>query len=181
MKRFSTLARVMACLALIAAVGCQGSDEKKEDQASKSKYDGAKFVLSAEPDGGQHVKAALESVKNEDDIVIVGRIGGSTDPWIKNRAAFSIVDPAVQACSDETADGETCGCPTPWDYCCKTNELSGAMALVKFVDADGKVVQHDAREVFDLKELQTVVVQGKAERDEAGNLTILAKGMYVRK
>jgi len=32
-----------------------------------------------------------------------------------------------------------------------------------------------------VKELQTVVVQGIAKRDEAGNLTVQATGLYVRK
>ena len=54
------------------------------------------------------------------------------------------------------------------------------MALVKFVESDGSVVNHDARKVFNLVELQTVVVKGKAKRDDAGNLTILADGMFVR-
>jgi hypothetical protein len=30
------------------------------------------------------------------------------------------------------------------------------------------------------KELSTVVVKGKAKRDDAGNLTVLASGVYVR-
>ncbi len=39
----------------------------------------------------------------------------------------------------------------------------------------------DARELLKVKELSTVVVKGKAKRDDAGNLTILASGVYVKK
>ena len=39
----------------------------------------------------------------------------------------------------------------------------------------------DARELLNVKEMSTVVVKGKAQRDEAGNLTILASGVYVKK
>jgi hypothetical protein len=38
----------------------------------------------------------------------------------------------------------------------------------------------DARELLGVKELQTVVVKGKAKRDEQGNLTVLASGVYPR-
>ncbi len=39
----------------------------------------------------------------------------------------------------------------------------------------------DARELLKVTELATVVVKGKAQRDDAGNLTILASGVYVKK
>jgi len=42
-------------------------------------------------------------------------------------------------------------------------------------------VKADARELLNVKEMSTVVVKGKAQRDEAGNLTILASGVYVKK
>jgi hypothetical protein len=51
---------------------------------------------------------------------------------------------------------------------------------VKVVDAEGNVVKSDAKSLLGAKELQTVVVSGKAKRDEAGNLTILAKGVYIK-
>lgn len=39
----------------------------------------------------------------------------------------------------------------------------------------------DARELLKVKELSTVVVKGKAQRDDAGNLTVIASGVYVKK
>ncbi len=39
----------------------------------------------------------------------------------------------------------------------------------------------DAKRLLDLKELSTVVVKGKAQRDDAGNLTVLASGVYLKK
>ena len=39
----------------------------------------------------------------------------------------------------------------------------------------------DARELLNVKELSTVVVKGKAQRDKAGNLNILASGVYIKK
>ena len=113
----------------------------------------------------------------EREIGAVGRIGGSTNPWVEGRASFEIVDSTLKACSD--IPGDTC--KTPWDYCCQTDKLPKSKALVKVVDASGTPVKSDARELLKLKELQTVVVRGKAKRDDAGNLTVLASGVYVRK
>jgi hypothetical protein len=138
--------------------------------------DGEKFLLTAEPDGAMDVIAARENTTDGDDVVIVGRIGGSVNPWIDGRAAFSIVDGSLKACSDIPGDQ----CEKPWDYCCETAKLPTSMALVKVVDDNGDVVRTDARELLKLSELATVVVQGKAQRDEAGNLTVLASGLCVR-
>jgi hypothetical protein len=61
------------------------------------------------------------------------------------------------------------------------DNLPANKAMVKVVDASGKPVAMDARKLLGLKELQTVVVRGQAQRDEAGNLTVLADGLFVRK
>ncbi len=140
--------------------------------------DGSKYLLTSEPDDGMGVIKVREGVKDKDDVVIVGRIGGSANPWIVGRAAFSIVDDSLKACSDIPGDK----CEKPWDYCCETTDkLTTSTALVKVVDENGDLLKADARELFQVKELSTVVVKGKAQRDEAGNLTVLASGVYVKK
>jgi hypothetical protein len=53
--------------------------------------------------------------------------------------------------------------------------------LVKVVDENGDLVQADARELLDVKELSTVIIKGKAQRDDTGNLTVLADGVFVKK
>jgi len=161
---------VTLCLA-----GC-GRSTPVADSPSAAKIDAAAYVLAAEPPGAQTVIPARESARDQDEVVVVGRIGGSAHPWVDGRASFSIVDPALEACNDRPDDQ----CPQPWDYCCETDRLPKAKALVKIVDGQGRPLAGDARELFALKELQTVVVRGKAQRDDAGNLTVLASGIYVR-
>lgn len=170
---------VLGILTICAFVGC--SQDKEAEVSGVVDYDGSKFVLASEPAGGQDVMAVRESAEDAQEVVIVGRIGGGLNPWVDGRAAFQIVDPSLLACSDDKEDGEPCSCPTPWDYCCETDKLPNAMALVQFVESDGAPVKIDARKIFDLEELNTVVVKGKAKRDDAGNLTVMAEGMYVRK
>ena len=179
MKSFkSVLTSVFAIVLLMIGsfVGCS----ETRTEARQSSYDASKFVLTTEPEGGKNVIDVRESSSDGEEIVIIGRIGGSVNPWVDDRAAFSIVDSSLLACSDEKGEGESCSCKTPWDYCCETDKLPGAMVLVKFVEGDGSVVCHDARATFGLKELQTVVIRGTAERDDAGNLTVLATGMFVK-
>jgi hypothetical protein len=118
------------------------------------------------------VKAARIAVKEGENVVVVGRIGGDRNPWIEGMAAFTIVDLALKPCED--------GCAAPWDYCCDLADLPASKVVVKIVDNQGRAVLIDSRKLLGVKELQTVVTQGKAKRDEAGNLTVLASGVFVR-
>ena len=56
--------------------------------------------------------------------------------------AFSIVDDSLKACSDIEGDN----CPTPWDYCCETDKLPGAITLVKLVNEEGQLIEGDAKD-----------------------------------
>mgnify|MGYP001455138338 CR=1 FL=1 len=107
--------------------------------------------------------------------MVVGRIGGSANPWIENRAAFSIVDRSLKACSDIPGDS----CPIPWDYCCDPN-VAASRTLVEVVDKNGETVAEDARRLLSITELQTVVVKGTARRDTDGNVTLIATGIFVQ-
>ncbi|MDG2184344.1 MAG: hypothetical protein P8K79_01620 [Mariniblastus sp.] len=173
---------LIGCLVLIVGilVGC-GKTETDTTSKLDNAVNGSSFLLASEPAGVVGVKAARESVQDNDEVVVVGRIGGGLNPWVDERAAFQIVDPSLLACSDDKEEGESCSCKTPWDYCCETDKLPTAMALVQFSDAGGNVIKQDARSLFNLAELQTVVVKGTAKRDDAGNLTIIADGLYVKK
>jgi hypothetical protein len=160
-------------LALIA--GCS-NDSSEPAAASRPSAEGAKYILASEPAGAQGVIEVRAKSRDQEPVVVVGRIGGAANPWVEELAAFDIVDPKLQACSDIPGDS----CPKPWDYCCVLDELPAAKATVKIVDAGGETVAVDARQLLGLKELQTVVVRGTAQRDAAGNLTVLADGIYVR-
>ena len=100
--------------------------------------------------------------------------------FVDSMAAFQIVDNSIKACSDDTPEGEECDCATPWDYCCEIDKLPHAMAFIRFNDNQGNVHMFNAKSLFPVNELSTVVVKGIAKRDDAGNLTILADGIYVR-
>lgn len=166
---------IASCFTMLIAIA--GCTQEPAEPAATSRVDGTKYLLSQEPEGAKEVIQAREDAQEGEDVVLVGRIGGSANPWIEDRAAFTIVDNSLKACSD--IPGDTC--KKPWDYCCETPKLPTATALIKVVDENGDLVKEDANALLKVKELSTVVVKGKAKRDDDGNLTVLASGVYVRK
>ncbi len=173
---------VLCGLSLILGIGLGcSSNEPNAAQTNAIQLDSGPYLLASAPEKSLGVREARESVDDQEEIIVVGRIGGALNPWVDDRAAFQIVDTSLKACSDDKPEGAHTSCPTPWDYCCETDKLPTSMALVQFADQKGNVLKQDARSLFDLVELQTVVIQGVAKRDDAGNLTIVAEKMFVQK
>jgi hypothetical protein len=176
--------KMICCVALLGmmmTVGCirqeesQTSETTPESNAETSTVD-AKYIMPDEPEGAQDVIAVRESAQDGDEILITGRIGGEMKPFVEGLVAFKIVDHSLKACSDIPGDA----CETPWDYCCETDKLPGATAFVELHDKDGNLVKGDAKDMLNVNELSTVVVKGKAQRDEEGNLTVVADSVYVK-
>lgn len=160
---------------LAAFAGCNNSDVAQNppaDAPTESAH--AKYLSASEPANAMPVGDARSVVKDEQEVALVGTIGGSSEPFVEGLVAFTIVDPKVPYCSADE------GCPTPWDYCCTQDQVKDNIATVKFVDESGSPIAGDARQVLGVKELATVVVEGAAERDEQGNLTVAAAKVFVR-
>jgi hypothetical protein len=169
--------RVLTGVLIAAAMGVAGCSSQEPAMTAKPagpSAEGQKFLLASAPGEAQQVMAARADAAAEKEVVVVGRIGGSTKPFVDGMAAFTIVDNSLKACN--AIPGDTC--PTPWDYCCEA-DLPKARTLVKLVDAGGKVVTTDARTLLGLSELQTVYVKGVAQRDADGNLSVLASQIYA--
>ena len=179
MKRKPLVFTMQLVLPVTVFMGC-GPNAQVRSSSSRDapvlSEGGSKLLLDAQPEGAQSVIQVRENANDRDAVVVLGRIGGRKNPWIEGRAAFSIVDPTLKSCRETTGDS----CPTPWDYCCETPQLRTSTALVKIVDDDGNLVRSDARQLLGLKELETVVVKGQAQLDDAGNLTVLADGVFVQ-
>ena len=168
MKRHSFVA-----LGAVFCISLFGTAMSLSAPPAASKFD-KNYLLEEEPKDAADVIATRKDSKDQQDIVVVGRIGGRVNPWVKGMAAFSIVDRALTPCNE--MEGDTC--KTPWDYCCATN-LPKATLLVMVTNKDGKVVKNDARKLLGVKELDTVTLVGKAKRDKAGNVSILASKVYI--
>lgn len=162
---------------IVGLAGCGGGEAVPQPAASnRSRPSGREstYLADTEPAGAVPVGEARQSVEGDDEVVLVGRVGGSAEPFVDGIAAFTIVDLKVPPCSADE------GCPTPWDYCCTQNQVKDHIAMVKVVDDRGKPVAEDARRLLGVAELNTVVVHGKAQRDDGGNLALLADQVFVK-
>ena len=64
--------------------------------------------------------------------------------------------------------------------CCAL-ERAACTTLVKVVDEGGRVLAVDARKLLGVAANDMVVVRGKVSKDEAGNFSVLADGVHVRR
>lgn len=163
---------VFGVTALAASLTGCGGDGSPSTSAAPSRD--TTYVASREPAGAIAVGDARESAKDKNEVAVVGRIGGSAEPFVEGIAAFTIVDLKVPYCAADE------GCPTPWDYCCEQNEVKKNIAMVKVVDGQGAPVAQDARQLLGVEELNTVVVHGEAQRDAQGNFAVLADKVFVK-
>jgi hypothetical protein len=175
-----------------------GPDEKaaKEDDHDHAEDDHADHDhADHDHDDGDHDHAHADHdhdkkpVIEEMDVVMVGTVGGVPNPstqshpefpFAKRQAVFFLADPEAAAEYEEHAHqhapGEECA------FCSANAAEAGHMvAVVQFSNKDGKPLAADVRDLFDLKEKDTVVVKGKAKLAPGGMLTVDATGLYVRR
>lgn len=175
------MVRLLSLITLLAAaVGCgdpgtgkrTATDAGPQTDPEKAAAVGKMLLLREEPAGAKGVKEVRAGAKNGDEVVIVGRVGGLEKPFTPGRARFLVVGMNLKPAME---------CDCPWDFCeSPKEELKASRASVQFVDADGKTLEVDAKQAFGIKELSTVVVKGHASRDDAGNLTIVGTGLFVK-
>lgn len=135
----------------------------------------AKYLLADEPPGAVGVLDLRESISGDQQVVVVGQIGGIADPWSRGQASFVIMDPV--ALMEGEGHSENCDCP----FCHKSSEETEGLALVQFVDDSGEVLSVDAQRLFCVSKDQMVVVQGRAKLDQLGHLVVAAHGLYIRR
>jgi hypothetical protein len=161
-----------------AFTGCgNGSQSNDIISVTPAVIDGSKYLLADEPDEAVGVIEARESAEDGAPIVVVGRVGGATNPWVEGRAAFTLIDASMVVVEggEDDAEGELC-----LEDCC-TEDRAACTTLVKVLDADGKVIAADSRQLLGLTVDDTVVVRGKANKDASGNFVVVAEGVFVRR
>lgn len=150
-------------------------------------HDHAEHSENAEEHG--HDASATAGPAGPISVSMVGVVGGLTNPWqktepdfpfVEGRAKFFLADPggvaAHQAEGHSHAPGEDCA------FCAAhASDDTELLAVVQFEDKDGQVIRRDARQLFDLKGSETVVVLGTARIVEGGLLVVEADALYVRR
>ena len=177
--RIDILTLLLSLSTIAVSTGCgSASGTSSNVPGPATNVDASQYTLHDEPDGAVGVIEARESSEDGESLVLVGRIGGAVNPWIDGRAAFTLLDASMSVVAegeDSGKEGELC-----MGDCCATERLE-CTTLVKVVDAQGRLVPVDSRELFGLKETDMVVVKGTAKKDKSGNFVMLAKGVFKRK
>ncbi len=135
--------------------------------------------VETEPADAKCVAEVKKSAKKGDTVVVKAKVGGRTEPFVKNRAIVVVADRCMKSC--DQIPGDTC--TKPWDYCCEPPEsLKANTMTVQFVHDDGKVIKSGAQGVHGLEPLALVVLEGTVvEKDDKGTFVVRVKRMYVEK
>jgi hypothetical protein len=170
----------MLAFAVAAALlsGCGAApDAQSRPAAEATAIDGARYTLAEEPDDAIGVIEARESASDGAALTVVGRIGGTTSPWVNGRAAFTLLDASLVLVAEgaDSGEGEICT-----GDCCAA-ERAHATMLVKFLDDNGRVLEVDSRQLLGIAENDMVVVRGKAKKDKNGNVSLVADTVFVRR
>lgn len=114
MKRMYLLS-LFGLTSAVLILGCTRTDPAPKPALDpKASEDAkAKYLLTSEPASAKGVKEIKQQAKHGDEVVVVGRVGGSKEPFT-GRAAFTIVDPSFVPCNEKEEPEES---PTPWDFC----------------------------------------------------------------
>ncbi len=135
------------------------------------------LFLAAAPEGAREVAAAKPTLKSGDTVVLVGRIGGSEEPFVKDRAMFTLVDRGLKTCGEGDPDDS---CETPWDYCCEPRAtLTANSATVQVLTPEGAPAKVDLNGLKGLKPLAMVTVVGTVASADGQNVVVNASGFYV--
>ena len=159
----------------LAIPGCGEKTEPAQRSDGPSEL-GKSLLLAVEPAGAVNVGDVLQFGSENENVLVIGRIGGSRDPWVDSLAAFTLTDVSLVACNEIPEDP----CPTPWDFCCEP-KLAANTLLVQILSDDGELIEQDARKLLGVDELDTVVIEADINKDDAGNITLVAKKLFVRR
>src|SRR5689334_8455931 len=131
-QKLNSLTASFAAAIVVLVAGAASESQAAESAKSADKT----YLLEKAPQRAVEVGAVRKDAKDGQDVVVIGRVGGRKSPWVKNAAAFSIVDRSMKACNERPGDT----CPTPWDFCCEA-DLPKYTVLVMVQDADGKLIK----------------------------------------
>lgn len=184
---FPCLMTIFGATLVLAVVGCEksatsGSSAKSPTAANASAPPAtaeglpSAVWLTAEPAGAKPVAEVRTAAEAGQEVVVIGRIAGQTEPFVAGRAIFMLADRSIPSCTEKHGPG----CRTPWDFCCEAKEtVRAGTATVQIVGPDGKPLKIGLENQRGLKPLADVVIAGKVST--AGDaLVIDATGIYVK-
>ncbi|MEX2016008.1 MAG: hypothetical protein WD873_05170 [Candidatus Hydrogenedentales bacterium] len=133
------------------------------------------LIVAQAPAGAMSIKQIKAEDHTGDEVTITGRIGGREEPFVAERAMFTMTDLTLPTC-EAPADS----CPTPWDSCCELPEdIMANMISVQVADESGAVLKHGLQGESGLDPLATLTIRGTVTQQDADVLVLTAKEIYV--
>jgi len=164
----------------------EGGDDHADDDHDHADHD---LEGKDDHDHADHDDHDVDAPSGPIEVVMVGQVGGLTNPWEKtqpdfpfatNQAALFLADPQAVVENEESGHSHAPGEECPFCAAHAANNTS-LLAMVRFVDESGNVLRIDVRNLFDVKEKDTVVVRGTARVVEGGMMMVDATGLYIRR
>jgi hypothetical protein len=175
-----TMRPILALPLLAAVLSLCACDSKPAAPATRAAGPApslpASFFLASAPADAKPLEDAKKAAKPGDPITLRGRIGGSEEPFVENRAVFTLMGPGLPTCADNPEDK----CKIPWDWCCESPEdIAAHAATIQVVDASGQPLKLSMKGQHNLKELSECTVVGTVAHAEGSTLIVNATGIYV--
>ncbi len=158
-------------LLLLLILGCSGGDPVVQQTRER-------FLVSQPPASEQPIPEfreglADQSIAGTDVITVRARINaGDFPPFAEGFAAFMVTDATGH-------DGDESHNPHECPFC--KRDINSVMARVEFQAEDGAPLRIGAQKLFDLQEMDLVVVSGRGRIDEDDSLVITAEKLYVHR
>ena len=137
-----------------------------------------KLVVPAAPAGEKpiaDIRKALQDgeLKPNQTFVVRARINaGDFPPFADGMAAFVVTDATGH-------DGDESHNPHECPFC--KRDIKNVIARVEFKDKAGALIKTDARELFDVKEFDLLVIEGTGQFAEDDTLVIDATKLFVKR
>ena len=155
--------------ALFLVSGCSVGEDPKLAQLRST------LMLKSEPANAISLTEAKNTLAEESDIVLVGKIGsGKLSPFDPAKAAFVLSEAPLKHEEDEGHDASDC----PF---CKRRAAEAPIAFVELRNETDKAITVGAEKLLGLKDGQTVVIEGRGVYStEEDSLQIVANKIFVR-
>lgn len=174
------LSSILLSLALVASCGGDADTDAATDTETGSESEGttggdplAEYVLGDVPKDAVEVNE-LRGLDPGATVTVRGDIKEHSAP--AGYAIFELTDHGLLSCDEKEGNM----CPTPWDFCCEEPmAMKLGTAAVEFHDGDGEIMEAAIKGWQGIDYLSNVVVTGTLQKDDVGNITVVASGLFV--
>ena len=170
MTRHSRPVVLLALVTGLLLIGC-GKEADPTPKADPGALIPESYWAASAPQGALPVGQAKREGQVGETLVLSGRV----KDFVPGRAMFTLTDSSLQPCSANEADS----CETPWDYCCVESDVIAANTVsVVIRDEAGRPLKAGLAGFHGLDHLQEITVTGKLQRDDQGNVTLVAESFH---